>query len=155
MYQNAENIKSYYENQIRELQDLFLQYRNYMQGLESQIKIKDRQISSLQSEISQLKSQFGQTPSNPYNNPPQVRSRTIESSPLQNTYANQSNLSSPQMVTIDDYNNGARVNKRKCPICGAMGFAIKEFEDKTRIISYIPRRIYAMKKVCTKCFNEF
>lgn len=45
--------------------------------------------------------------------------------------------------------------KRICPHCGAMGFAIKEVEDKTKILSYVPRRIYAKKKVCTKCFYEF
>ena len=46
-------------------------------------------------------------------------------------------------------------NKRKCPKCGAMGFAIKEVNDKTRLISYVPSRIYAKKRVCTKCRYEF
>ncbi|MFX1276541.1 MAG: hypothetical protein ACFFBP_06865 [Promethearchaeota archaeon] len=45
--------------------------------------------------------------------------------------------------------------KRICPHCGAMGFAIKEVDDKNKIISYVPRRIYAKKRVCTKCFYEF
>ena len=45
--------------------------------------------------------------------------------------------------------------KRKCPKCGAMGFAIKEVKDKTRLISYVPTRIYAIKRVCTKCRYEF
>ncbi|MFX1479256.1 MAG: hypothetical protein ACFFCI_14070 [Promethearchaeota archaeon] len=47
------------------------------------------------------------------------------------------------------------VMKRQCPQCGAMGFAIKEVDDKTNIISYVPRRIYAKKMVCTKCRYEF
>jgi len=48
-----------------------------------------------------------------------------------------------------------RVNKRVCPQCGAMGFAIKEVDDRTRIISYNPQRIYAKKKSCTKCRYEW
>ncbi len=45
--------------------------------------------------------------------------------------------------------------RRLCPNCGASGFAVKEVEDKTRIISYIPKPIYAKKLVCTKCGFEF
>ena len=33
-----------------------------------------------------------------------------------------------------------RVNKRQCPECGAVGFAIREVDDKSRIISYVPRQ---------------
>lgn len=55
--------------------------------------------------------------------------------------------SEPTLAT-DDEN---RINKRVCPQCGAMGFAIKEVDDKTRIITYNPRRIYAKKYLCTKC----
>lgn len=129
-----------------------------MQNIESQLNVKDRQISSLQNENYQLKSQLQQikqTTTTPKLNPPQVRSKPIESYNPQYSYGQSASYPNPQMVSQKDYDNGARVNKRKCPRCGAMGFAIKEFEDKNRIISYIPRRIYAMKKVCTKCFNEF
>lgn len=45
--------------------------------------------------------------------------------------------------------------KRICPNCGAMGFAIKEVEDRNKILSYVPYRIYAKKRVCSKCFHEF
>ena len=45
--------------------------------------------------------------------------------------------------------------RRQCPNCGASGFAVKEVEDKSRILSYIPKPIYAKKFVCTKCGFEF
>ncbi|MGV9199885.1 MAG: hypothetical protein ACOC4M_13830, partial [Promethearchaeia archaeon] len=45
--------------------------------------------------------------------------------------------------------------RRKCPNCGATGQAIKEVEDKSKIISYIPKPIYGKKNVCTKCGYEF
>jgi len=45
--------------------------------------------------------------------------------------------------------------RRECPNCGAHGPSIKEVEDKTKIISYIPKPIYAKKNVCLKCGYEF
>jgi len=48
-----------------------------------------------------------------------------------------------------------RINKRQCPNCGAMGFAIREIDDKTKVLSYSPRRMYAKKKACTKCRYEW
>ncbi|MBY9006972.1 MAG: hypothetical protein KGD63_09445 [Candidatus Lokiarchaeota archaeon] len=150
MYQNPKNMPSYYEQQLRELQDLFLQYRNYMQNLESK-------ITNLKNENSQLRSQLQQlqhSKTTPRLNPPQVRAPPQQTYSPQPTYKQQT-YSPQQPIQANVNDNGARKNKRKCPRCGAMGFAIKEFEDKNRIISYIPRRIYAIKKVCTKCFNEF
>ncbi|NVM35587.1 MAG: hypothetical protein HWN81_08315 [Candidatus Lokiarchaeota archaeon] len=48
-----------------------------------------------------------------------------------------------------------RINKRVCPNCGAMGFAIREVDDKSKVLSYSPRRMYAKKKECTKCRYEW
>ena len=113
---------------------------HYYQALVTE---KDNQIIRLTSENSRLKMQI-QEISKPLNPP---------SYPNQQTYPV---LTVPQQATptitpgVD-----TRVNKRKCPECGAMGFAIKEFDDKSKVISYIPRRIYAKKKVCTKCRIEF
>ncbi|MFX1457500.1 MAG: hypothetical protein ACFFDB_19195 [Promethearchaeota archaeon] len=59
------------------------------------------------------------------------------------------------VVTMSIPQADARVNKRQCPECGAAGFAIREVDDKSKIISYVPRRIYAKKMVCTKCRYEF
>jgi ribosomal protein S27AE len=49
----------------------------------------------------------------------------------------------------------AATGRRLCPNCGASGFAIKEIEDKTKIVSYIPKVIYGKKNHCTKCGYEF
>ena len=57
----------------------------------------------------------------------------------------------PAATPVTDGASGRRV----CVNCGAMGFAIKEVEDKSRIISYIPKVIYAKKNHCTKCGYEF
>ena len=61
---------------------------------------------------------------------------------------------SPTTPPAVDYGYGETI-QRQCPQCGATGFAIKEFEDRTKIISYVPRVTYAKKRVCTKCSYEF
>jgi chromosome segregation ATPase len=43
--------------------------------------------------------------------------------------------------------------RRVCPNCGSS--QIKETEDRTRIVSYIPKPMYAKKFVCRKCSYEF
>ena len=45
--------------------------------------------------------------------------------------------------------------KKVCPMCGAPENEIRTVEDRSKIISYIPKPIYSMKKVCTKCGYEF
>ncbi|NVM45506.1 MAG: hypothetical protein HWN79_11375, partial [Candidatus Lokiarchaeota archaeon] len=50
---------------------------------------------------------------------------------------------------------GIGSGRRICPNCGATGFAIKEVEDKSKILSYIPKPQYAKKSICTKCGFEF
>jgi chromosome segregation ATPase len=43
--------------------------------------------------------------------------------------------------------------RRVCPNCGSS--QIKETEDRTRIVSYIPKPMYAKNFVCRKCSYEF
>lgn len=75
------------------------------------------------------------------------------------TYLNQEASTTSMILPLTEPptppSEDTRVNKRVCPECGAMGFAIKEVDDRTRIISYNPQRIYAKKKVCTKCRKEW
>ncbi|MFX1238548.1 MAG: hypothetical protein ACFFAS_17020 [Promethearchaeota archaeon] len=96
--------------------------------------------------------------------PPQTRA-TAQTPPPQSSPVNQPRDTQPprnpqgqrvlHTAPMISQNMSTGTLKRICPNCGAMGFAIKEIEDKTKIISYVPRRIYAKKKVCTKCFLEF
>ncbi len=86
--------------------------------------------------------------------PPPPKNLHAPSSPNQELL---SPLPSPpqQKETTTTSEEVARINKRVCPECGAMGFAIQEVDDKTRVLSYSPQRIYKKKKVCTKCQTEF
>ena len=132
-----------------QITDLFSEI-HYYQALVTE---KDNQIIRLTTEISKLKTQVQNLsqPLHPPTNPSQLAQATL-------TPPNQStpNLTPLQQNTfIITPPEDIRVNKRQCPECGAVGFAIKEVDDKSRIISYIPRRIYAKKKSCTKCRYEW
>ena len=59
------------------------------------------------------------------------------------------------IISSDNLNEDTSLRKRQCPQCGAFGFAIKEMDDKTQILCYKPIKIYAKKRVCTKCRHEF
>ena len=152
-------------NQIYELQ-------NEIEALNAQIMEKDNLIYQLRYENSQLKSkiqQLEQTPTatNVYSNPitppptriPQMTPPPRTSTPSPPLNANLTLNPPPsanhQLNPPNSVTTSSATNKRKCPVCGAMGFAIKEFDDKSKIISYVPRRIYHKKKVCTKCMHEF
>ena len=43
--------------------------------------------------------------------------------------------------------------RHKCPNCGSVNY--REVEDKSKIVSYIPRTIYGKKHVCMKCTFEW
>ncbi|GAH24708.1 unnamed protein product, partial [marine sediment metagenome] len=64
-------------------------------------------------------------------------------------------ISTPAPTPTPSISPGLGSGRRICPNCGATGFAIKEVEDKSKIISYIPKPIFAKKFVCTKCGFEF
>jgi len=59
------------------------------------------------------------------------------------------------IISSDNLSDDVSLRKRQCPQCGAFGFAIKEMDDKTQILCYKPIKIYAKKRVCTKCRHEF
>ncbi len=132
------------------LDDLPPEYAEEYNQLESQIselfallEKSEIQISLLKDENFQLKAQIQKLQQQ--SKPTQYRSPQVET------------LKIPREVvaTISPTYTNIRQNKRKCPNCGATGFSIKEVDDKTRILTYVPRKIYMKKKVCTKCRFEF
>lgn len=164
-----EDLLSNWEDRINFLSDHIEELESQLQYYQNLVAEKDTLINNLIEENNSLKSQdfvIEQPISTPYE-PPQE---------LQYEIAPQTNISppnlhpppnvgtSPELNSIDidfipsvdsviDFDSGLR--KRQCPQCGAQGFAIREVDDKSRLISYLPHRIYAKKRVCIKCRNEF
>ena len=85
--------------------------------------------------------------------PPRPQHLNVPSPPSQESYTPlpPPQQKEPTLTSGED----TRINKRVCPECGAMGFAIKEIDDRSRVLSYSPQRIYAKKKSCTKCRYEW
>ena len=137
--ENGSEYEEMLDKLSKQITNLFSEI-HYYQALVTE---KNNQIVKLSLENSRLKMQIQEIskPLNPPSHPNKQKQPTLTIPPLK---------TSEIPSGVDD-----RVNKRKCPECGAMGFAIKEVDEKTKIISYIPRRIYAKKKVCTKCRHEF
>lgn len=147
MFSNMED----YERRINELTTQISELRNQVYQLQTLINEKDNQINHLYNENQQMKAQIqnlqqqaSQSPN--YGQQPAQAPAQPAQTPVGGQKANSIITSSTDPITL---------NKRECPKCGAFGFAIKEVEDKSRLLSYIPRRIYAKKHVCTKCFYEW
>lgn len=170
MFSNIED----YEKRINELYYQISELQNQVNQLQMVIKEKDEQLSQLYNENLQLKAQIGSLQS-PYYAQQQVQSSIPNSSQYQNNQQTQYEQYGQQQTQTPYYSQqtvegpvirqtenpivttsaDTSTHKRECPRCGASGFAIKEVEDKSRLLSYVPRRIYAKKRVCTKCFYEF
>ncbi|MHA1233744.1 MAG: hypothetical protein ACTSO6_06645 [Promethearchaeota archaeon] len=132
------------------LDDLPLEDEEGLNHLETQIselftllEKSDIRIKLLEDENFQLKAQLQKMQQQ--SKPVQYKSPQVETIKVPKEY----------IATVTPYDTNIRQNKRKCPNCGAAGFSIKEVDDKTRIITYVPRKIYMKKKVCTKCRFEF
>lgn len=124
------------ENQISELFNLLEKKEIQVQQLKDENAELRARIQNLQQQLSPPQQQL---------NPPQHTNQQIDTIRVPNQ----------QITLAHSPSTSHSTNKRKCPKCGAMGFAINEVDDKTRLISYVPRRIYAKKRVCTKCRHEF
>ncbi len=145
------------ENQITELFTLLekkeiqlYQLKDENEELRTRIKKLQQQLNPPQQQLNPPQQQLN--PPQQQLNPPQQ-----QLSPPQPTNQQMDTIRVPnqQISLTTSPSTIVSTNKRKCPKCGAMGFAIKEVNDKTRLISYVPRRIYAKKRVCTKCRYEF
>ncbi|MFW9939383.1 MAG: hypothetical protein ACFFD5_17205 [Candidatus Thorarchaeota archaeon] len=159
MYNNMDDLIADWENKILYLSNQIDELQRQLVNYQSLLEEKDRYINQLINENEQLKARIQGTQqqyiSNSYsasnsqptlNPPPQFK-------PSPPSQAPQINL--PKISPTGTYSTDSGFVKRQCPNCGASGFAIKEVDDKNRILSYIPRRIYAKKRVCTKCRFEF
>jgi chromosome segregation ATPase len=143
MYSGMENLTTVYERRINELTEQIREYETQIYQYKSLLQEKDYHINLLYTENQQLKVQIQNLQQSLIPNP---------NTPLQ--------LNPPQDVShitqpIQPPTAKTTTMKRQCPNCGAYGFAIREIDDKNQIISYVPRRIYAKIKHCTKCGFEF
>jgi len=136
MYNNLDDPPPEYDEELRQLE-------TQISEVFALLEKSELQISLLKDENFQLKAQIQKLQQLPkltqYKNP-QVETIKIPKEVI---------------ATVPPIDTSIRQNKRKCPNCGASGFSIKEVDDKTRILTYVPRRIYMKKKVCTKCRFEF
>lgn len=154
MYNNPDESLSEYEETINRLTEQITDLFSKIHYYQALIAEKDYKIKQLSNENNQLKTQIQSSaydlnprapPSQESYTPPPIPK------PPERPTTTLTNQAIPKVTTDTD----ARINKRQCPNCGAMGFAIREIDDKSNIISYIPRRIYAKKKSCTKCRFEW
>jgi len=136
MYNNLDDLPPEHEEELKLLE-------THISELFALLEKSEIQIELLKDENFQLKAQ--------------IQKLQQQSKPVQYESPRAETIRIPKEIipTISSSDTNIRQNKRKCPNCGASGFSIKEVNDKTRIITYVPSRIYMKKKVCTKCRFEF
>jgi len=136
MYNNLDDLTPEHEEELKLLE-------THISELFTLLERSNIQISLLKDENFQLKAQ--------------IQKLQQQSKQAQYISPRAETIRIPKDITpiVSSSDTNVRQNKRKCPNCGASGFSIKEVDDKTRIITYVPRKIYMKKKVCTKCRFEF
>ncbi|MFW9945440.1 MAG: hypothetical protein ACFFDX_01280 [Candidatus Odinarchaeota archaeon] len=167
--QNLQATIETYQNQINQLNNEKAQLQAQLPQLQGQLQRVQQENMNLQQQIGPLQSQINKLqeeltykerriqelkepkPVMPSSLAQGITSQTstFGSSPSFGTSAG------PTSTPSQDVGVELGGTRRICPNCGASGFAIKEVEDKTKIISYIPKPQYAKKNVCTKCGFEF
>ena len=152
-----ENVTTEYEQKINKLSEQIRNRDAQIQQLKALLEDKDYHINLLYTENQELKNQIQNLlqpkTSSPVNTP-QLHPPPGLSQKAQPTRSPPSSVSQKVQPTRTPKTFSATM-VRQCPNCAAFGFAIREIDDKSRIISYVPRRIYAKKKHCTKCGFEF
>jgi len=150
MYNNMEDLPPEYEKDLSILENQITELFSLLEKKEIQVsQLKDEntelraRIQNLQKQLNQPQQQL--SPPQQQLSPPQPTNQQKDTIRVPNQEISLATSPSTSYSTL----------KRKCPKCGAMGFAIKEVDDKTRLISYVPVKIYAKKRVCTKCRYEF
>jgi regulator of replication initiation timing len=157
MYNNLEDLPPEYEKDLSILENQITELFTLLEKKEMQVSQLKDENAELRTRIQNLQQQL--SPPKQQLNPPQQQLSPPQQqlSPPQQTNQPIDTIRVPnqQIHLATSPSTSVSTNKRKCPKCGAMGFAIKEVNDKSRLISYVPRRIYAKKRVCTKCRYEF
>ncbi len=170
MYNNPEDANSDYEDTLNRLSDQITDLFSKIHFYQALVAEKEHQIAELAKENQRLlvkiqdlmhrpastttPSQQSYTPPPPL---PSHQSYTPPSAPPAPP-SQESHTTKPLSEEIQDkfsLLDDPRINKRVCPNCGAAGFAIREIDDRSKVISYSPRRMYAKKKSCTKCRYEW
>jgi chromosome segregation ATPase len=157
MYNNLEDLPPEYEKDLNILENQITELFTLLEKKEIQLSLLKDENEELRTRIQKLQQQLNQ-PQQQLNPPPQKLSPPQQQlSPPQHSDQQIDTIRVPnqQISLATSPSTSVSTNKRKCPKCGAMGFAIKEVKDKSRLISYVPTRIYAKKRVCTKCRYEF
>jgi DNA repair exonuclease SbcCD ATPase subunit len=167
--QNLQKTIEEYQNQITnvnnekaQLQAQIPQLQNNLQILQQENMTLQQQIAPLHAQINKLQEELAykdrriQELKEPKAVMPSSLAQGITSQttgfgePI--SFGAPTGSSMPSTPTLGTSSSSGR---KICPNCGATGFAIKEVEDKTKIISYIPKPQYAKKNICTKCGFEF
>lgn len=165
MYNNPDDPISEYEDTINKLTEQITELFSKIHFYQALVAEKDLQITQLTNENHKLRAQIQNIsidlkppphPSTqPYTPPPAPIDQPYTPPPQPTSQPSSSTGFLEEPTTTYTASTDPRINKRVCPNCGAMGFAIREVDDKSNVISYIPRRIYAKKKSCTKCRYEW
>jgi peptidoglycan hydrolase CwlO-like protein len=164
--QSLQTSADAYQKQVNQLTDENAQLQAHIPGLQQQVQDLQQHNSMLQQQIGPLQSQITKLQEEVA-----YRDRRINELKEPKAVMPSSLAQGITAQTTPGYESGPTytaptapapspaiptgTGRRLCPNCGASGFAVKEVEDKSRIISYIPKPIYAKKLVCTKCGFEF
>ena len=132
-----------YEQRINKLSEQIREKEAQIQQYKALLEDKDYHINLLYTENQELKTRI------------QNLQQPKTSSPVYTPPLHQPPGLSQKAQPTRAPNTISTTMVRQCPNCAASGFAIREIDDKSRIISFVPRRIYAKKKHCTKCGFEF
>jgi len=154
MYNNPDDPISEYEDTINKLTDQITELFSKIHYYQALLAEKNNQITQLTNENHQLKAQI-QSISHELKPPSPPSQQSYTPPPVLTPQSFTPPAPQQQPTATITSSTDPRINKRVCPNCGAMGFAIREVDDKSNVISYIPRRIYAKKKACTKCRYEW
>ena len=159
-----------YQNQITQLNNEKAQFQAMIPQLQNQVQQFQQENMSLQQQIGPLQSQINKLQEELTYKDRRIQElkepKAVMPSSLAQGVTSQtpSYGSTPSYISPDvsqtpspstEFSGGLGSGRKICPNCGSTGFAIKEVEDKTKIISYIPKPQYAKKNVCTKCGFEF